>query len=135
MNNSITIVGHVGKDPRSKDFDDTGNKVVKFSVAVKEYSPNSDKPKTMWLDVDAWNGLGDRVLQTVTTGREVVLNGRLAISTYSKLVDGVTVQMTKPVIKLSSFHLCGKKPIVQEETQPKPAASRVTRKKLAAVNG
>lgn len=134
MNNSITIVGHVGKDPQSRDFDDTGNKVVKFSVAVKEYSSNSDELKTMWLDVDAWNGLGDRVLQTVTKGREVVLNGRLAMSTYSKLVDGVTVQMTKPVIKLSSFHLCGKRPIAQEETQPKPAASRVTRKKLAAVN-
>lgn len=65
----------------------------------------------------------------------MVLNGRLAISAYSMLVDGVTVQMTKPVIKLSSFHLCGRKPIAQEETQPKPAASRVTRKKLAAVNG
>jgi single-stranded DNA-binding protein len=53
MNNQITIVGHVGKDPQPKDFDDTGNKVVKFSVAVKEYSSNSDEQKTMWLDVDA----------------------------------------------------------------------------------
>ena len=77
MNNSITIVGHVGRAPQSKDFDDTGNKVVKFSVAVKEYSSSSDEQKTMRIDVDAWNGLGNRVL------------------------DGVTVQMAKPVIKRS----------------------------------
>ena len=38
------------------------NKVVKFSVAVKEYSANADEEKTMWIDIDAWNGLGDRVL-------------------------------------------------------------------------
>ena len=45
MNNSITIVGHVGQNPLTKSFGDTGNKVVKFSVAVKEYSSNSDEDK------------------------------------------------------------------------------------------
>lgn len=73
MNNNLTIIGHVGKDPVAKTFSDTGNRVVKFSVAVKEYSSNSDEQKTMWLEVDAWNGLGDRVLQHITKGREVVL--------------------------------------------------------------
>ena len=29
MNNSITIVGHVGQAPHSVSFGDTGNKVVK----------------------------------------------------------------------------------------------------------
>ena len=81
MNNNITIVGHVGQNPHAVSFGDTGNKVVKFSVAVKEFSSNSDENKTMWLDVDAWNGLGERVLKTVTKGREVVVNGRLALST------------------------------------------------------
>lgn len=58
MNNSITIVGHVGKDPLTKFFGD--NKVVKFSVAVKEYSSNTEEEKAMWIDVDAWNGLSSR---------------------------------------------------------------------------
>ncbi len=117
MNNQITLVGHVGKDPVSKSFGDTGNKVVKFSIAVKEYSSNSDEQKTLWIDVDSWNGLADRVLATITKGREVVITGRLAINTYPKEVDGVTVQMTKPVIKLSSFHLCGPKPVADSATQ------------------
>lgn len=127
MNNSITIVGYVGQNPTSKSFGDTGNKVVKFSVAVKEYSSNADEAKTMWIDVDAWNGLGDRVLSTITKGREVVINGRLAITTFSKEVSGVAVQLTKPVIKLSSFHLCGKRPASQEQAQS-DAPRRASRK-------
>jgi single stranded DNA-binding protein len=117
MNNSITIVGRVGQAPSSVSFGDTGNKVVKFSVAVKEFSTNTDEEKTMWLDVDAWNGLGERALKTITKGREIVINGRLSLSNFSKDVNGVKVQLTKPVIKLTSFHLCGKRP-TDDETQP-----------------
>lgn len=131
MNNSIMIVGHIGKDPTAKTFGDTGNKVVKFSVAVKEYSSNSDEEKTMWLDVDAWNGLGDRALKTITKGREVVINGRLAINTYAKQVNGENIQMTKPVIILSSFHLCGPKPKAQTETPAEKLKTDASKKKEA----
>ena len=133
MNNTITIVGHVGQEPLTKTFGDTGNKVVKFSVAVKEYSSNKDEENTMWIDVDAWNGLGDRVMQTITKGREVVINGRLAISTYQKEVNGTKVEMSKPVIKLTGFHLCGKKPTAKDETQVSESKATAPRKKLAAV--
>lgn len=133
MNNQITLVGYVGQAPHTVSFGDTGNKVVKFSIAVKEYSSNSDEEKTLWLDVDAWNGLGERVLKTITKGREVVLIGRLALSHYNKDINGVSVQMSKPVIKLTSFHLCGKKP--DTTTEPETEPSRSKSKKLAAVNG
>ncbi len=115
MNNSITIVGHVGKAPSLKSFG-TGNKVAKFSVAVKLYSSNTDVERTLWLDVDAWNALADRVLKTITKGREVVVNGRLDVSQYEQEANGVKSQISKPVIKLTSFHLCGKKPQSIEET-------------------
>lgn len=135
MNNSITIVGHVGQNPKTVSFGDTGNKVVKFSVAVKEFSSNSDEDKTIWIDVDAWNGLGERALKTITKGREVVVNGRLAISTFSKEVDGIKVQMTKPVIKLTSFHLCGKKPTASDEAPPEEAKEDAPKRKLAVAKG
>ena len=124
MNNQITLVGHVGQKPHSVSFGDTGNKVVKFSIAVKEYSSKSDELKTLWLDVDAWNGLGDRVLSTVTKGRELVIHGRLGISTYSKEIDGVQVQMSKPIIKLSSFHLCGPKPKSDDDSSSEGSSSK-----------
>lgn len=131
MNNQVTLVGHIGQDPIAYPFGDDGKQVVKFSIAVREYSPNTDEEKTLWFDVDAWNGLGDRVMKAVTKGREVVLIGRLSLNTYSKEISGVTVQVTKPVIKLSSFHLCGRKPEVKPENeQEKPSTGR--RKKLAA---
>lgn len=118
MNNQITIVGHVGKAPRCVSFGDTKNKVAKFSVAVKEFS-NTDEEKTLWIDVDAWNGLAERVMKTITKGREVVVTGRLALSTFEKEEEnGTKKEVTKPVIKLTSFHLCGKKPTAANEAQP-----------------
>ncbi|MBX3077096.1 single-stranded DNA-binding protein [Candidatus Obscuribacterales bacterium] len=115
MNNTISVIGYVGQQPHSISFGDSGNKVVKFSVAVKEFSANTDENKTLWIDCDAWNGIGDRVLKSVTKGREILVHGRLALSTFSKEVNGVKVEVTKPVIKLTSFHLCGRAPRKREE--------------------
>lgn len=130
MNNQITLIGHVGQTPIEKTFGDTGNKVVKFSIAVKEYSANKEK-EDLWIDVDAWNGLGERILSTVTKGREVAITGRLAISSYSKEINGTMVPMTKPVIKLTSFHLCGRKPESLSETPRSEKQGKP--RKLAAV--
>ena len=137
MNNLIALLGHVGQDPHSVSFEDTGNKVVKFSLAVKEFSSNTDEEKTLWIDVDAWNGLGDRVLSTVTKGREIAVQGRLSRSTFTKEVDGVKVQVTKPVVNLTSYHLCGRKPVAEDSqsvvAETKPKARRGFR--LAAAKG
>lgn len=130
MNNTITIVGHVGQSPSLKSFG-TGNKVAKFSVAVKQYSSNTDVERTLWIDVDAWNALADRVLKTITKGREIVVNGRLDVSTYAQEANGVKSQITKPVIKLTSFHLCGKKPQSTEETPTAEPKKRSAKKKSA----
>ena len=80
MNNFVSVVGHIGKNPTVKVFD-TGKRLAKFSIAVKEFSPNLEQPITLWFDVDAWEGLADRVQKTITKGREVVLAGRLSSTT------------------------------------------------------
>ncbi|MBY0550720.1 MAG: single-stranded DNA-binding protein [Candidatus Obscuribacterales bacterium] len=108
MNNQLNIIGYVGQAPRVVSFADTGNKVVKFSIAVREFSNKEES--TLWIDVDAWNGLGESIMKTVKKGREVMLTGRLAISIFTKEVNGVNTEVHKPVLKLSSFHLCGPKP-------------------------
>ena len=57
MNNSITIVGHVGQAPHSVSFGDTGNNVAKFSVAVKEFSSINEENRTcgsMLMPGTAW---------------------------------------------------------------------------------
>jgi single-strand DNA-binding protein len=137
MNNLIALIGHVGQAPHTVSFEDTGKKVVKFSLAVKEFSSNTDEEKTLWIDVDAWGGLGDRVFSTITKGREVAVQGRLSLSTFTKEVDGVQVKVTKPVVNLTSFHLCGRKPVA-EGTQPVETEAKQKMRRgfrLAATNG
>jgi single stranded DNA-binding protein len=120
MNNQLMIIGRVGQEPKVVTFPDTGNKVVKFSLAVTEYSSKKEEETTMWIDVDAWNGLGERVVQTITKGREVLLTGRLAINTYTRDDNGKTVEVHKPVMKLTNFHLCGPKPTGESEAEAAP---------------
>jgi single-stranded DNA-binding protein len=66
MNNQITLVGRVGGDPVSTTFTDTNNKLAKFSIAVADYSSKEDNPEPMWIDVESWNNLAERVLKTIT---------------------------------------------------------------------
>ena len=129
MNNQVTFVGRVGGDPVSTTFTDTNNKLAKFSIAVADYSSKEDNPDPMWIDVESWNNLAERVVKTITEGREVVVTGRLSISKYTKEINGVKVEMKVPVVKLSGFHLCGAKPKAEEAGEVKPAA---TRKRKAA---
>lgn len=125
MFNQITLVGRAGGDPVLTTFTDTDNKLAKFSLAVAEYSSKEENPKPMWIDVESWNGLAERVMKTITEGREVVITGRLSISKYNKEINGVQVEMKVPVIKLTGFHLCGAKPKAEEEpTETKPAARK-----------
>lgn len=131
MNNQITLIGRVGQDPISTTFSDTDNKVAKFSLAVVDYSSKTDKPEPMWIDVESWNGLADRVLKIITEGREVAITGRLSISKYTKDINGVKVAMKHPVVKLSGFHLCGPKP-KSEDKEGEVVASATTKRKTAA---
>ena len=131
--NNVTLAGYVGKAPEVVSFGDTGNKVAKFSLAIKEYSSKSEVEETMWVNIDAWNGLADRVMKCITAGREVVIVGRLAISEYNKEINGVAVKMQRPVIKLTSFHLCGKKPAVEGETAA-PVKTATRKRKLATAS-
>lgn len=113
MNNQLILVGYVSQAPEAVAFANSGNKVVKFSIAVKEFQ--NEKESTIFIDVDAWNGIGERVLKTITKGRQVVLSGRLGLNTYTREISGVKVQVQKPVMKLLSFHLCGRKPEASDD--------------------
>ncbi len=123
MNNLLTLCGHVGLEPRVVTFGDTGNKVTKFSIAVQEFGNNEET--TLWVDVDAWNGIGERIMATVTRGRELVVSGKLAINKYNKqLEDGTTIEVHKPVLKLTTFHLCGPKPKTGESSVAEAPAKK-----------
>lgn len=115
MNNIFIGHGNVGKAPEALVFTNSGKKVVKFSVAIKEFSSKSNEKKTMWLECEAWGELGENVLKLVSKGREIVVNGRLAVSNFTVEEDGQMKKVSKPVIKLTGFDLCGSAPRKREE--------------------
>ena len=83
MNNALTVVGYVSQSPKIKRFA-SGKQCVEFSLAVKEWELDENgENRTLFLDVKAFNGVSDRVLKTITKGREVVLNGRLGVESFT----------------------------------------------------
>jgi single-strand DNA-binding protein len=129
MNNNINVIGHVGQAPKTRTFA-SGNKVVRFSLAVKEYSNGKDEPQTMWIDVQAWNGLGEKAESLITKGRELSVQGRLAIEEYT---DSKGVEIRKPVINMTGFHLHGKKPILDLADEFQLEAEKPVKKSKKAV--
>ena len=112
MTAQITLIGRVGNAPALQNF--ASSKKVVFSVAVNEYK-GKDKPQvTTWYDVECWNGGTDRVLKLVTKGRQIVVIGQLSLNTYFSEKD--SKEKTRPVVRLSHFQLCGRKP--QDEEEP-----------------
>lgn len=105
MNNYTMLVGHVGAPPELRSFD-SGTRLATFSLAVKMIG-GAEKDRTVWFKIKAWGSAADRVEKCVTRGREVVVTGQLDIETYT---DRAGTRQDRPVIRLNSFHLCGRKP-------------------------
>jgi single-strand DNA-binding protein len=111
MSNTIILLGHVGQAPKRIDLTDASKSLVKFSVAAKEPSSKKGDDKTQWFEVEAWNGNSENALNYITRGREIQVTGRLTLNTYTAK-DGTTKVV--PVVKMSGFQLCGKKPDAAE---------------------
>jgi single stranded DNA-binding protein len=106
MNNNITLVGRVVQEPVKKSIPAKDTTIAEFSLAVKDYSKKGLENDAIFFDVKAFNGSVDRVMEYVSKGREIVVNGRVSVEDY-KRKDGSHV--IKYVVILNGFHLCGSK--------------------------
>ncbi|MBY0552843.1 MAG: single-stranded DNA-binding protein [Candidatus Obscuribacterales bacterium] len=120
MTATIQIVGHVGKSPELRKFDESGTQKATFAVAVNEYRGKEKEQQTTWYYIETWNGGCDRVMEYITKGREVVITGTLVLNTFSVVSDGKERIRIVPVIKMNNFHLCGKRPQTDEESSDSP---------------
>lgn len=59
---SVQVTGFVGSEPLVKEVGE--QRVVSFSLAVNRKTSNG-KQQTLWVRVNAWNGLGDVVIKYV----------------------------------------------------------------------
>jgi single-strand DNA-binding protein len=106
--NRVQLIGRLGKDPESR-FTPTGKKVAVFSVAVSNRWKSKDgetKETTEWVNVEAWNRLGEICEQFLHKGSLVYLEGRLKTDKYED--KGETKYFTK--IVALSMQMLDKKP-------------------------
>ena len=101
--NRVQLIGRLGKDPESK-FTPTGKKVAHFSVAVSNRWKSRDgeaKESTEWVNVEAWDRLGEVCQEYLKKGSLVYIEGRLKTDKYED--KGDTRYFTKVVAQMVQF--------------------------------
>jgi len=85
MYQSVTIVGHLGRDPEMR-YLQSGDAVTSFSVATSrkwKAADGSDKEEVVWWKVTAWKKLAEITNQYLTKGSLVMVVGTAKVSAYT----------------------------------------------------
>ena len=114
--NKVIVMGNLTRDPDVREVGMNAVKVCRFSLAINERRKDRsgnviDMPT--FVDVDAWDKLGELCGQYLKKGRSVLVEGRLQSDTWEK--DGQKHQKLK--IRAAT---------VKFMPQPAPNQSRLT---------
>ena len=114
--NRVIVMGNLTRDPDVREVGMNAVKVCRFSLAINERRKDRsgnviDMPT--FVDVDAWDKLGELGGQYLKKGRSVLVEGRLQSDTWEK--DGQKHQKLK--IRAAT---------VKFMPQPAPNQSRLT---------
>ncbi len=71
--NQVILLGRLTRDPEQRTTN-SGKTVVTFSLAVDRFGQDD---QTDFFDITAWEKLGDLVVQYLSKGRRVLVQGRL----------------------------------------------------------
>ena len=107
--NKVILLGYVGKDPETKDFE-TG-KVAKMTIATTEkgYKLKSGKEvpdRTEWHNIMLWGGLAEVAEKYIKKGMQVYIEGKIQTRSWANK-DGVTHYTTEVVA--SDLQMLGKR--------------------------
>jgi single-strand DNA-binding protein len=79
--NRITLVGNLTRDPEIRYVDGGGKAVTKFALAINRKTKGADE--TMYIDIVAWDRLGEICNQYLKKGMSTLVEGRLSIRDYT----------------------------------------------------
>lgn len=79
--NRITLVGNLTRDPEIKYVDGGGKAVTKFALAINRKTKGADE--TMYIDIVAWDRLGEICNQYLKKGMSALVEGRLVIRDFT----------------------------------------------------
>lgn len=113
--NQCNFIGRLGKDPTTK-YTQGGKAVTSFSIACGWKS--KDKEGTEWVNVTAFDKLGEVCGEYLSKGKQVFVSGRFTTDKYEK--DGVERYSTKIVADRVQF--LGSKDEGQRQSRPQRQA-------------
>ena len=117
--NRVQLIGRLGRDPESK-FTPTGKKVAHFSVAISNRWKSREgemRESTEWVNVEAWERLGETCQEYLKKGSLVYVDGRLKTDRYETEND--VRYYTKVVAQTVQF-LDGRSAADELEESPDP---------------
>jgi single-strand DNA-binding protein len=79
--NKIMLIGNLGKDPVVRTFENTGNKVANFSLAVSSKDRDGNE-KTEWFDIAVWGRQAEIAEKWLKKGKNIFVEGRLQSRMY-----------------------------------------------------
>ena len=110
--NRVTILGRLGKDPESRQVNNTT--VAKFSVATSKKRKDKDgqlQEKTEWHNIVIWDKAAETCTKYLKKGDQAYFEGELQTRSYDDK-DGVKKYVTE--IVAHTFEFCGSKGDRQE---------------------
>ena len=99
--NSITLVGHAGRDPEIRFFE-SGTVVAHFTVAVNK--PGRDEPPD-WFNIEIWGKQAQVAADYVRKGSLVGIVGRMTSEQWTDRNTGEV--RSKPLVKAERLALLG----------------------------
>jgi single-strand DNA-binding protein len=108
-------VGNLTRDPEIRYVDGGGKAVTKFSLAINRKTKGADE--TMFIDIVAWDRLGEVCNQYLKKGDPALISGRLAIRKYD---DKDGNKRTAVEVVASDMQMLGTK---RDAAAPAPARS------------
>lgn len=125
--NRVTLIGHVGKDPDVKHFDN-GTAVASFSLATTEKGYTAQNgttipDRTEWHNIVCWRGLAKVAEQFVKKGSQLYIEGKIRSRSYDD-ANGVKRYVTE--IYVDNLELLGGKSNQNSESEQTPVESQHT---------
>jgi single-strand DNA-binding protein len=118
--NRVQLIGRLGKDPEARTTP-SGKKVATFSLAVTHRWKAKDgevRDHTEWVNVEAWNRLGEVCQDYLHKGSLIYIEGRLKTDRYED--KGEVKYFTKIVAQMMQMldHKPEEEPAAAVEEEP-----------------
>ena len=122
--NKVILLGHVGKDPDVKYFDN-GSAVASFSLATTEKGYTAQNgtqipDRTEWHNIVCWKGLAKVAEQFIKKGTQIYIEGRIRTRSYD---DQNGVKRYVVEVYADKLELLGKRDSDNQQTNQPPTYS------------